>query len=394
VVVPQTPTEFGELMIRGELFARSSFESYLANLAASGEYPADAHAFADLAIRDGIITSFQASLLLQGRWKNFYLAGKYKVMEHLGAGGMGTVFLCEHRVMRRRVAVKLIPPHKQDAEALRRFQIEAQAAARLDHPNIVRAHDIENECGVPFLVMEYINGISLQALVETRGPLPVPRAINYIGQAACGLRHAASRGLVHRDIKPNNLMLEQSGTVKILDFGLARFARPVDPKAGSSDPQTILGTADYLSPEQARQSQVDCRADLYSLGAVAYYLLTGKPPFDGGTIAEKLARHQMENPADLSKERSDVSPELAAVLAKMLSKSRSGRPQSADELLRSLAPWLTAVAPPTPEELPGTRYFTHRDNETTARLSTSNMNLTSGSFARSTRPEGDSHSSP
>ena len=250
---PNTADDLSELIVRSQLIGRTALADYRADLAAAGIAPDDARGLAAAAIRDGLLTTFQANLLLQGKWKNFFLGGKYKVLEHLGAGGMGTVLLCEHRHMRRRVAVKLLPPDQQDSCRVTRFQREAQAIAMLNHPNIVRAYDIDEERGLHFLVMEYIDGVSLQWLVEARGPLSVPRAVNYIVQAASGLQHAAERGLVHRDVKPSNVMIDWTGTIKVLDLGLARFVR-ADSLQGMGTGltgQTVVGTADYLAPEQA-----------------------------------------------------------------------------------------------------------------------------------------------
>src|SRR5262245_1986737 len=299
-------------------------------------------------------------------------------MEHLGSGGMGTVYLCEHRHMRRRVAVKILPPDHQDPTQLQRFLREAQAVAMVDHPNIVRAFDIDREDGVHFLVMEYIDGVSLQHLVDASGPLPVERAINYAGQAACGLQHAHEQGLVHRDVKPSNLMLERSGVVKVLDLGLARIATRASDglsrirKPDSPDVRIVLGTADYLAPEQARSSTVDGRADVYSLGAAAYFLLTGRPPFDGGDAQEKLLRHQTEVPRRADAERPEVPAGVADVIARMLAKAPNGRPQTPARVVAELKPWLTEVPPPTPEEIPN-QYTPHRDVDTQARHSTAAM---------------------
>jgi eukaryotic-like serine/threonine-protein kinase len=366
---PQTVAELCDLITRSELLRRPALDEYLARLQAAGTAPADPKSLAGAAVRDNLLTPFQAKLLLQGRWKNFFLAGKYKVLEHLGSGGMGSVFLCEHRHMRRRVAVKILPPDPNDPGHLQRVQREAQAVAMLDHPNIVRAFDLDREAGLHFLIMEYVDGASLQYLVDARGRPPIDRAVNYVAQAALGLQHAHDNGLVHRDVKPSNLMLDWAGTVKLLDLGLARFSRMVE-QSSVNDSKTVLGTADYLAPEQARSSQVDGRADLYALGGVAYFLLTGRPPFDGGSVAQKLIRHQTEVPALVTDLRPDVPAELAAVVARMLSKDPAQRPQSPVRLISELRPWVVDVPPPTPDEMPPTRYAPGQDVDTKARHST------------------------
>jgi serine/threonine protein kinase len=362
--------DFASLVARSELVARGAFDDYLSRLLACGESPADAAAVAAAAVRDGLLTKFQARLLLHGKWKNFFLGGKYKVLEPLGSGGMGTVLLCEHRHMRRRVALKVLPPQGSDRDHLRRFQREAQAVAMLDHPNIVRAFDVDREGGLHFLVMEFIDGASLQYMVDARGRLSVERAVNYVAQAALGLQHAHENGLVHRDVKPSNLMLDWAGTVKVLDLGLARFAKSADTGSGSHDNQAVLGTADYLSPEQVHSSAVDVRADVYGLGAVAFFLLTGKPPFDGGDVGQKLARHQTEVPTRLNEVRPDVPAGLADVIARMLAKDPSGRPPTPARVIAELRPWIVDVPPPTPEEMPPSRYAPGEEVDTKARHST------------------------
>ena len=367
---PQTVPDLCELIAKSELVARPALDDYLNLLRTANAVVATPADFASRAVQDKVLTPFQARLLLQGKWKNFFLAGKYKVLEHLGTGGMGSVFLCEHRHMRRRVAVKILPPDPGDPTHVQRVRQEAQAVAMLDHPNIVRAFDLDREGGIHFLVMEYIDGASLQYIVDSRGRLPLDRAVNYVAQAALGLQNAHDNGLVHRDVKPSNLMLDWAGTVKLLDLGLARFSRAPDNLTQASDSKTVLGTADYLAPEQARSSQVDGRADVYALGAVAYFLLTGRPPFDGGSVAQKLIRHQTEAPAPVTALRPEVPAELAAAVARMLVKDPAARQPTARAVIADLRPWVVDVPPPTPEEMPPTRYDPGQDVDTKARHST------------------------
>jgi eukaryotic-like serine/threonine-protein kinase len=371
VAAPRSATEFCELVLKSELIGRTPFEDYCRTLADRNiaiSTPAD---LADSLVRDGVLTRFQTQLLLRGRWKNFFFGGKYKVLDHLGTGGMGSVFLCEHRHMRRRVAVKLLPPNHQDPEGIQRFRREAQAIAMLDHPNIVRAFDIDNESGLHFIVMEYIDGASLQSLVDNRGPLEAGKAVNYLCQAACGLQHAADMGLVHRDVKPSNLMLDTTGTIKLLDLGLARIQNLPD-QLSSSDGKTVLGTADYLAPEQARRSAVDIRADIYALGAVAYYLMTGHPPFTGGNVSQKLVRHQSEVPQKLNQINPAIPAGVADVVSKMLMKSPNSRHQNPRDVVHELTNWLVDIPAPMPDELPG-RSPMPGESDTRAKLSTISM---------------------
>jgi serine/threonine protein kinase len=284
---------------------------------------------------------------------------------------MGTVYLCEHRYMRRRVAIKLLPPDKSaHGTSLERFRREARAAAKLDHPNIVQAHDIDNDGPIHFIVMEYIDGISLQQLVDSHGPLSIARSVNYMIQIADGLQHAQIHNLVHRDIKPSNLLLERTGIIKILDLGLARFEDSEDGLTKRFDSKTVLGTADYLAPEQALCSQVDIRADIYSLGCVGYFMLAGRPIFDGGNVAQKLVKHQTTMPMPIHQLRPAVPVELSHVLERMLKKKKEDRYATPGEVIQALRPWFESVDPPTAEEMPLHRFSHHRDIATLSKIST------------------------
>jgi serine/threonine-protein kinase len=310
-----------------------------------GVRPADA--FADYLVAQNAITKWQSEKLLQGKHKGYFL-GKYRLLSLLGKGGMSSVYLAEHMLMRRRCAIKVLPAKRvNDTSYLARFHREAQAVASLDHPNIVRAYDVDQQADrdteIHFLVMEYVEGASLQELVFRKGRLAFADAVEYVRQAAVGLAHAHEAGLVHRDIKPGNLLLDNSGVVKILDLGLARFFD----NQGEGDPLTIqhdekvLGTADYLAPEQALDShRVDARADIYSLGCTLYFLLTGHPPFTEGTLAQRLMAHQQKEPQPVESERTDVPPTLIAVLRTMMAKKADERYQTATETAAALQQWL------------------------------------------------------
>jgi serine/threonine protein kinase len=307
-------------------------------------------------IRDGLLTRYQTEQLLQGKWKRFDINGKYRLLERLGSGGMANVFLCEHLFLRRRVAIKLLPVERsRDGVAIERFYREARAVASLDHPNIVRAHDIDHDGEIHYIVMEYVEGRSLHAIVSQRGPLSIERTAHYIAQAAEALQHAHEAGLIHRDIKPGNLLLDKSGTIKVLDMGLARFFHDsTDNLTQRHESKVVLGTADYLSPEQAIDSHaVDIRSDIYSLGITFYFLLTGKAPCGEGTIAEKLLWHQMRSARPIQELRPEIPPELAAVLAKMMARSPDERYQQPLEVVEALRAWTgIPIPPPSSDELP------------------------------------------
>jgi WD40 repeat protein/tRNA A-37 threonylcarbamoyl transferase component Bud32 len=296
---------------------------------------------------------------------------RYRVLGLIGQGGMGAVYRAEHRRMERTVALKVINPGLlQNPATVQRFQQEVRTAARLHHPNIVTAYDADQAGTLHFLVMEHVEGRSLAEVVAEYGPLPVAVACEYVRQAALGLQHAHEQGMVHRDIKPHNLMVSQpasggckppvgaatgglhpplAGTVKILDFGLARLARSPETTAGPL-PQAsavltgagaVMGTADYIAPEQAADPRTaDIRADIYSLGCTLFHLLTGRPPFEGGTVQEKLARHAAEPLPPMP----GVPAGLAAVLARATAKDPAARYATPAALADALAAFIGSTA--------------------------------------------------
>jgi serine/threonine protein kinase len=266
---------------------------------------------------------------------------RYRAVKLLGRGGMGVVYLAEHRVMERLVAIKVISRVLVDRpEALERFHREVRTAAKLDHPNIVKAYDAEQAGDLQLLAMEFVEGKSLADVLTKKGPLPIANACNYVRQAALGLQHAFDRGMVHRDLKPQNLMLTPKGVVKILDFGLAKLAsEQARPGGGLTLDNTIMGTPEYMAPEQAANSKTaDVRADIYALGCTLYCLLAGRPPFRGEFLAVVVA-HANDAPPPLLSLRPDVPPELAASVERMLAKNPADRPQTPKEVVETLGPF-------------------------------------------------------
>jgi hypothetical protein len=265
--------------------------------------------------------------------------GQYELLGELGAGGMGRVFKARHRLMDRVVALKVL--HGSWLErpgTVARFRQEIRALARLDHPHIVRAHDADRAGGLHFLVMEYVEGTDLGLRVRGHGPLPVAEACDYVRQAAAGLQHAHDHGLIHRDVKPANLILAAGGRVKVLDLGLALFA------ADGSEAGPVVGTPDYMAPEQWEPAgAVDGRADVYGLGCTLYCLLTGRPPFDDEahpTREQKWLAHARVPPPPVRELRPDVPVGLATVLDRMLAKAPADRypgPAAAADALRPFA---------------------------------------------------------
>lgn len=262
---------------------------------------------------------------------------RYRIVKELGRGGMGVVYLAEHTIMERPVALKVISRGLvANSRAVDRFRQEVKAAAKLSHPNIVTAHDAEHAGGLHFLVMEYIEGISVAQFVQKRGPLSVPQACNVIKQVARGLQHAHEKGMVHRDIKPQNLLITKKGQVKVLDFGLAKLLHNTDDEQ-LTDVEMVLGTPDYIAPEQAYNSQnVDIRSDLYSLGCTFYFLLTGRPPFRDGSAMDKLLKHAETLAKPVHEVRAEIPATVSAVVAKLMAKKPGERFQTPIELLQAL----------------------------------------------------------
>ncbi|MDX1946189.1 MAG: protein kinase [Pirellulaceae bacterium] len=285
------------------------------------------------------LTKFQAQQVAQGKAKALILGG-YTILDRIGAGGMGQVFKAQHRRMDRIVAIKMLPAAMtKDAAAVARFEREARAAAKLNHPNIVTAYDADQANGAHFLVMEYVEGTDLSVLVKKHGTLAGSKALNYILQAAKGLEFAHKKGVVHRDIKPANLLVDSEGTVKILDMGLARIDAGGDAAAQGELTSTgaVMGTVDYMAPEQALSTKgVDGRADVYSLGCTLYYLLAGKCTYDGDTLMGKLLAHREAPIPQLSDVQAGVSAEVQAIFAKMVAKKADDRYQSMTELIADL----------------------------------------------------------
>jgi serine/threonine protein kinase len=282
---------------------------------------------------------------------------RYRILRELGRGGMGVVYQARQTVMDRQVVIKVISKTLLDhPDALERFRREVQAAARLAHPNIVIAHDAEQAGELHMLVMEFVAGQNLAEVLQRKGPLPVAHACSYVRQAALGLQHAHEKGMVHRDIKPQNLMLTPKGQVKILDFGLAKAVSERAAGAGLTAANAYMGTPEYSAPEQATDARsADIRADLYSLGCTLYCLLAGHPPFREDTPVKTILAHLEKEPTPLPELRPDVPPALWAVVARMLAKDPAQRYQRPAEVAQALLPFIKSGpkgAVPPPAALP------------------------------------------
>jgi serine/threonine-protein kinase len=293
---------------------------------------------AQFLVATGFLTRFQADRLLAGRTDGFVI-DPYVIQEQIGRGGAGRVYRAIHRTMSRTVAIKVLSSDltrtPDDRAAFRR---EAQAAARLNHPNVVTAFDAHERGERAYVVTEFVDGPNLDQLVRDRGPLPVGEACELVRQVAVGLQHAHEQAMTHRAVKPTNLLVTRASktmpgcVVKVADFGIARLTPPADPAAGDALPPEVAGALDYAAPEPAG----DHRADLYSLGCVFYFLLTGRPPFPGGAPESKARRHRSEAVAPVGRVRPDVQPQVAEIVHRLLAKDPNHRFQSAAALAARL----------------------------------------------------------
>ena len=335
-----TPAEFFALLKKSELLSDQAIAKFLKSFPGLSNEPEKA---ATAMVRQGLLTPYQAQLLLTGKYKGFHL-GPYKLLEPIGQSESSTTFLADHSSLQRRVAIKVLPVEKaNDKAALDRFYKEAQAAAALDHPNIVKLFDVNEGSGTHFIVMEYVQGQTLQKLLTSSGPIQYQKASQYITQAASGLRHAHQKGFVHRDIRPAKLMLSREGSIKILDMGLAH---PIEDSGQSLQLDTNADSsrqaADYQAPELQSGGKADARSDIYSLGATLFALITGQPPFSSQQAA--LGVRPAVAPK-LSQFRPDIPAPLTAIVARMMASQPEQRYQTADQVIQALQPWLPAEEP-------------------------------------------------
>lgn len=294
-------------------------------------------------VREGLVTPYQARKLHAGANSRFFLGG-YRILRRLGEGGMGKVYLAVRDRDGQRFALKVLPPRKaaEDQQTLRRFRREMDLSRRVHHPNVAHTVEVGAEGDAHYMVVEYVPGDTLYHIVHRThggtGPLRVTDAARYFLKVVDGLEAAHEAGVIHRDIKPSNLMITPDGGAKLLDLGLARLA--TEEAGGLTHPNAVVGTLDYASPEQlGNASRADRRSDLYSLGCTLYFALSGRPPFEGGDIVNKIFRHRMEEPEAIEKLAPGVPLAFGAIVRKLMAKEPAERYQSCAELRVDLARW-------------------------------------------------------
>jgi serine/threonine protein kinase len=320
----------------------------------------NSEALANHLVRSGHLSRFQAHKLLAGKSLGLVL-GSYQIMAPIGRGAMGRVYIArDTRAEHQLVALKVLPPKraKQDDRLLARFLREMNLCQRVSHPHIAQTYEVGVTNGFYYIAMEFIPGRSLYRLVVDDGPLPLARAAHFCGEIAAALDHAHGLGLIHRDLKPSNILVTPHDHAKLLDLGLAIMQGEVPRNRAVVGGQGyIVGTMDYIAPEQAADSMnVDGRADIYSLGCSLYFALTGSPPFPGGTMREKIQRHQTEEPVLPTLLNTQLPLGFLPILRKMMAKNPEERFCSANEVREQLLPWAVGE-PDQPSDLPSDAAF-------------------------------------
>jgi formylglycine-generating enzyme required for sulfatase activity/serine/threonine protein kinase len=342
-----TVEQFIERLTQSGLMSAAEVSTFRDSLPPDKQ-PEDAETLARELVRANKLTKYQAQAVYGGKVKGLVF-GEYVVLDKLGEGGMGVVLKAQHRRMKRLVAIKVLSSAAmKQAGAVERFHREVEAAAKLEHSNIVAAYDASEHQGMHYLAMQYVDGKDLASIVKEHGPLEIRQAVEYVLQAARGLQYAHEQGIVHRDIKPGNLLLDKKGTVKILDMGLARIAG-AEAALGGPERLTatgqVMGTCDYMSPEQAMDTHAaDHRTDIYALGCTLCRLLTGHPPYQGETLMKILWEHQQAPIPSLCQARPEVPAELDACFQRMMAKEPADRQQSMAEVVAELEAVLAVLS--------------------------------------------------
>jgi serine/threonine protein kinase len=332
--------EFLRTILKSKLMDQPQLEGVLRYVPA--EESRDADFLSEYLIRTGWLSRFQAGKLLRGQSRGLIL-GPFQLLAPIGRGGMGTVFLARDQRVEHLVALKILPPQKarERERLLDRFRREMLLSQCLSHPNLARTYEAGEIAKVHYLAMEFIPGQNLARLVNSQGPLEVSRTARLMAEVCCALEQIHSQGVIHRDLKPGNIMVTPNDHAKLLDLGLALIeeekATDISVVGGQG---YIVGTMDYIAPEQSLNPlEVDGRADVYALGCVTFFALTGQPPFPGGSRREKIYKHRDKEPPRLLDLRPAVPPGFAEIVGRMMAKDRQDRYSSAHAVAEALAPW-------------------------------------------------------
>lgn len=309
------------------------------------EILADKEQLSEFLLQNGLLTPYQAGHVAEGRGDGL-IVGQYVVLNELGHGSVGMVYRVRHRIMGRLAALKVFTPDTEESENHTRFMREIQATAQLDHPNLIKAYEAGEHHGAYFLAMELVDGENLQEAVEDAGPIPLDLALKCHHDAAVGLGYAHQLGMIHRDVKPGNIMLSKDGRVRVLDLGLVKFTRGFSSMATSLD-GTVRGTAAYMAPEQAVSIRnADLRSDIYSLGSSLYFVLTGQPMFPEKTVMQQLLAHQKKPAPSLTSKVQNIPEYLEKLYQRMVAKEPNHRPQSMEEVVVGLRALIDGTTPP------------------------------------------------
>ncbi len=303
-----------------------------------GTYPQDPQKLSDALIGEGVLTEYQARRFLRGKAHGL-MVSRYVIQDRVGSGSMGRVYMARHMLMDRLAAIKVVAPENiNNDRVLARFQREMRLVGRLDHPNVVRAFDADKIGDLMYIVMEYVPGTSLSQRLRKRGPLPIAETVDHIAQAAAGLQHAHDQGVVHRDVKPSNLLIRNADrVVKVADLGLAALVQDDESPDTFKTAQGIaVGTIDYMSPEQATGQELDGRSDIYSLGCTWYHILTGQMPFQGDSPIDRLGARINGTAPPVTDLRPDVPRSVVRVLDRMMTNKPEERFQTAGEVAEIL----------------------------------------------------------
>lgn len=329
------PVDLLPILRRANILTEKQFEDVRRRVL-EGQFPLGSKELAAALIRERLLTDYQARRLLSNKPQGL-VVGRYVIMDRIGSGSMGRVYKAHHQLMDRVVALKIIAPEiVTNTKIVSRFQREMKLVGRLDHPNVVRAFDADQIGPTLYIVMEYVNGQSLGQKFRAEGTLAPLDVANYGAQAARGLAHAHEQAVVHRDVKPSNLLLGENGQIKVLDLGLGVLLEADEQSTFATADGIAVGTIDYMSPEQACGKDVDGRSDIYSLGCAMYHLISGRLPFPGSSPVERLGKRLSGRPTPILEARPDVPLGLVQVLERMMATKPHERYATASDAAEAL----------------------------------------------------------